>query len=100
MEKHQENRAGRPYREPHEHTKAVLNRISRAAGHLCAVKKMIEEGRDCSEVLIQLSAVNAEIKNVSKIVLKDHLEHCIVTAVKEGDGTAVNQLKTAIDRLI
>ena len=64
------------------------------------MRRMIEEGRDCSEVLIQLSAVNAEIKNVSKIVLKDHLEHCIVTAVKEGDGTAVNQLKTAIDRLI
>ena len=84
----------------HEHTKAAIDRLSRAIGHLNAVKGMIQDGRDCSEVLIQLSAVNAEIKNVSKIVLKDHLEHCIVTAVKEGDGTAVNQLKTAIDRLI
>lgn len=49
----------------HEHTKAVLNRMSRAIGHMNAVKKMIEEGRDCSEVLIQLAAVRAEITNTS-----------------------------------
>jgi len=41
----------------HEHTKAVLNRMSRAIGHMNAVKKMIEDGRDCSDVLIQLSAI-------------------------------------------
>ena len=55
----------------HEHTKAVLNRISRAAGHLAAVGKMINEERDCSDVLIQLSAVKAEINNLAKIILKD-----------------------------
>lgn len=38
----------------HEHTKAVLNRMSRAIGHMNAVKKMIEEGRDCSEVLCRM----------------------------------------------
>ena len=37
----------------HEHTKAVINRISRAIGHLEAIKRMVESGRDCSEVLIQ-----------------------------------------------
>ena len=61
----------------HEHTKAVLNRISRAAGHLAAVGKMINEERDCSDVLIQLSAVKAEINNLAKIILKDHIDHCI-----------------------
>ena len=34
----------------HEHTKAVLNRLSRAIGHLESIKKMVENGRDCSEV--------------------------------------------------
>ena len=66
----------------HEHTKAVLNRMSRAIGHMNAVKKMIEDGRDCSDVLIQLSAIKSEITGVSKVILKDHIDHCIVDAVK------------------
>ena len=46
----------------HKNTKAVLNRLSRAIGHMESVKRMVEEGRDCSEVLVQLSAVKAAIK--------------------------------------
>lgn len=86
--------------EKHEHTKAVLNRMARAVGHLNAVKKMIEEGRDCSDVLIQLSAIRSEITNVSKVILKDHIDHCIVDAVKENDEIAIGNLKGAIDKLI
>lgn len=84
----------------HEHTKAVLNRMSRAIGHLNAVKNMVESGRDCSEILIQLSAVRSEITNVSKVILKDHIDHCIVNAVKSNDEEAVTALKGAIDKLI
>ena len=84
----------------HEHTKAVLNRMSRAIGHMNAVKKMIEDGRDCSDVLIQLSAIKSEITGVSKVILKDHIDHCIVDAVKENDEDAIEQLKGAIDKLL
>ena len=45
----------------HAQTKAVLNRLSRAIGHLESIKRMVEDGRDCSEVLIQLSAVKSAI---------------------------------------
>ena len=84
----------------HEHTKVVLNRMSRAIGHMNAVKKMIEDGRDCSEVLIQLSAIRSEITNVSKVILKDHVDHCIIDAVKSGDEKTVEDLKGAIDKLL
>ena len=84
----------------HEHTKAVLNRMSRAIGHMNAVKKMIEDGRDCSDVLIQLSAIKSEITGVSKVILKDHIDHCIVDAVKENDADAIDNLKGAIDKLL
>ena len=84
----------------HEHTKAVLNRMSRAIGHMNAVKKMIEDGRDCSDVLIQLSAIKSEITGVSKVTLKDHIDHCIVDAVKENDEDAIENLKGAIDKLL
>ena len=83
-----------------EHTKAVLNRMSRAIGHMSAVKKMIEDGRDCSDVLIQLSAIKSEITGVSKVILKDHIDHCIVDAVKDNDEDSIEQLKGAIDKLL
>ncbi len=84
----------------HENTKAVINRLSRAAGHVNAVKKMVEEGRDCSDVLIQLAAVRAELTNVGKLVLKDHIEHCIVDAVQNDDEGAIVKLNDAIDKLL
>jgi len=64
------------------------------------VKKMIEDGRDCSDVLIQLSAIKSEITGVSKVILKDHIDHCIVDALKENDEEAIEQLKGAIDKLL
>ncbi|MDP4178358.1 MAG: metal-sensing transcriptional repressor [Bacillota bacterium] len=88
------------HKHSHESTKAVLNRLSRASGHLESVKRMIEDGKDCSEVLIQLSAVIAALNNTGKVILKDHIEHCIVDAVESGDETAIENLNKAIDRFI
>ena len=84
----------------HEHTKSVINRLSRAIGHLEAIKRMVESGRDCSEVLIQLSAVKAAINNTGKIILQDHIEHCIVDAIEHGDKEAIADLEKAIDEFI
>ena len=84
----------------HEHNDAVLKRLSRAIGHLQAVKRMVEEGRDCAEVLTQLAAVKSAINNTGKVILQDHLEHCIVSAIQQGDSHAVEQLNDAIDRFI
>lgn len=86
----------------HEHTqtKAVLNRLSRAIGHLESVRKMVESGRDCTEVLIQLSAVKSAINNTGKILLQDHIEHCIVDAVENNDEKALMELRKAIDRFM
>lgn len=84
----------------HTQTKAVVNRLARLIGHLNATKKMVEDGRDCSEILIQLSAVNAAIKAVSRVILKDHIEHCIVAAVKENDKESIDRLNQAIEQLM
>ena len=84
----------------HTQTKAVLNRMARLIGHLQATKKMIEDGRDCSEVLIQLSAVDAAIRATMKVILKDHIDHCIVEAVKIGDQETLDKLNDAIEQLM
>ena len=82
----------------HEHTRAVLNRLSRAIGHLQSVRNMVEEGRDCSEVLVQIAAVRSAIDNTGKLILQDHLKHCIVDAAHEGDQQAIDDLCQAIDK--
>ena len=84
----------------HQNTKSILDRLSRASGHLNSVRRMVEDGRDCSEVLIQLSAVIAALNNTGKVILKDHLDHCIVEAVESGDHQAIDNLNKAIDSFI
>ncbi|MCI6096790.1 MAG: metal-sensing transcriptional repressor [Clostridiales bacterium] len=84
----------------HENTQAVLNRLSRAIGHLESVRKMVENGRDCSEVLIQIAAVRAAITNIGKVILQDHIQHCIVDAVEHDDEQALDALCQAIDKFV
>ena len=88
--------------EEHKHTqrRAAINRMSRAIGHMNAVTEMLENNRDCSDILIQLSAVRAEITNVSKVILKDHLEHCLSDAIRSDDEEMMHRLMDAVDRLL
>ena len=80
----------------HSHThdpqqvRAIVNRLKRSIGHLDKVRRMVEDGEDCADVLIQLSAVKSEINNTGKLILKQHMEHCIVEAVRENDQTAAH----------
>ena len=84
----------------HENQKAVVNRLARAIGHLEKVKNMVEEGRDCSEVLVQLAAVRSALDNTGKVILKDHMRHCVVDAVSAGDQASIDDLCTAIDKFM
>ena len=84
----------------HEHTKEDSNRLARAIGHLQKVKQMVENGDDCSNVLIQLAAVKSALNNTGKVILKDHLDHCIVHAVKEGDTSMLDEFNNAIDKFV
>lgn len=98
---------------PHEHShgghrhvhsdkekKAVLNRLSRAIGHMESIKRMVESDEDCSQVLIQLAAVRSAINNTGKVVLKNHINHCIVEAVECEDMQALADLNDAIDQFM
>ena len=89
-----------PHTHAHDHTqtKSVINRLARAIGHLESVKRMVEDGRDCTEVLVQLAAVRSALNNTAKIILKDHIEHCITGA--EADASSLQELNDAIDKFI
>ena len=91
---------GHSHTHTHKETKAVLNRMSKIIGHMESVRTMVENGRDCSEVLIQLAAVKSAISSVSRVILKDHIDHCIVDAVRENDTESIGELKNAIDKFL
>lgn len=85
----------------HKHRKSIENRLARIEGHVRSVKNMSKEGRDCGDLLIQLAAIRSALDNCGKLILKDHLEGCVVEAVKHGDEEKVlADLNKAIDQFI
>ena len=61
----------------HKQTKAIINRLSRIEGHVRSIKTMVQDQRDCTELLVQIAAVRSAINKVGKIILEDHLESCL-----------------------
>jgi DNA-binding FrmR family transcriptional regulator len=62
--------------------KEIGNRMNYLVGHLKANSKMIEENRYCIDIIRQNQAVIAAIKKVNEIILEDHLNSCVITAVR------------------
>ncbi len=84
----------------HPNAKAVSNRLAKAIGHLEAVKRMVDNGEDCSQVLIQLAAVRSAINNAGKVLLEDHINHCMVEAVENRDFEKIRELNEAIQKFV
>ena len=86
---------------PHAHTQTrqVVNRLSRAIGHLESVRRMVEDGRDCAEVLVQLAAVRSALNSTAKVILKDHMEHCL-NDLGEDRAEQLAALNEAIDKFM
>lgn len=93
-----------PHTHPHvhseEHKKRMLNRLSRAIGHLQSVKQMIENDVDCNDVLVQLAAVKSAIGNTGKEIAKEHLTHCLMEAIEKGSYDEVEEFKATLDKLL
>ncbi|HAJ9305217.1 TPA: metal-sensing transcriptional repressor [Listeria monocytogenes] len=84
----------------HPHQKQVINRMARIIGHAEAVKRMLEEGKECSEILIQIAAVKSALNNTGKLILQDHINHCILEAIENQDNEPLEKLNDAIDKFV
>lgn len=80
----------------HPQSTDVVNRLSRIEGHVRGIKKMAENSKPCSEILLQINAVQAALRKVGEIVLNDHLEHCILEADPGEIRDLVAELQEAI----
>ena len=63
---------------------SALNRLKTVRGHLDAVITMVEEERYCPDVMKQVSALQASLEKVNRVLLQNHLETCVAEAVAEG----------------
>ena len=63
----------------------VVKRLSRIEGQIRGIKEMGVNSASCTDILMQISAVQSALKQVSKIVMMDHLEHCVVEGIQDGD---------------
>lgn len=84
----------------HSNKKAVISRLARARGHLESIIRMVEDDRDCSEVLVQLAAVRSAINNAGKVILQDHIAECVTEAVSHGDQAKIDELNKAIAQFV
>jgi CsoR family transcriptional regulator, copper-sensing transcriptional repressor len=84
----------------HTYKADVSNRLSKIEGHVRGIKKMLDDGKECEDLLLQISAVQAALSKVSKIILNDHLEQCIINEedldVRKQSG---EKLKSAINKI-
>ena len=86
---------------PHTKTKQIVNRLARAEGHIRSIRGMVADGRACPEVLIQIAAVRSALDQAARLLLEDHLEHCVVEAKTRGNvARVVADLRVALDRFI
>ncbi len=74
--------------------------MARIVGHTQAIKRMYEEGKECSDILIQIAAVRSALNNVGRLILEDHINHCVLAAVENNDRQAIKKLSDAIDKFI
>ncbi len=85
----------------HEHRDEVLRRMSRIAGQVRGITEMIESDRACPDVLTQMMAVRAALGRVATLLLRDHMDHCLVQAVKEKRADAVlAEIRRMLDQFV
>jgi len=67
-----------------KHDSALL-RLKNAEGHLRGVERMVEEGAYCIDIIRQIQAVQAALNKISVSILEEHLNSCLITAVRGED---------------
>ena len=85
----------------HKQRKNVRDRLIRSEGHIRGIIKMIDNEKECPDILIQIAAVKAALEKAGELILEEHIEHCLIEAVKSGNvEPQLEELKTALQKLL
>ena len=72
-------------------SKAVINRLRRVEGQMRGIIKMVEDGRPCEDVLVQISSSKAALHKTGQLILENHMRNCVLHDIKEGNEEEVLQ---------
>ncbi|MGJ7920243.1 metal-sensitive transcriptional regulator [Neobacillus sp. LXY-4] len=78
----------------------LITRLNRVEGQIRGIKGLIEKDTYCDDVITQISATQAALNSVAKILLEGHLRSCVVERIQEGDDEIIDELLTTIQRLM
>ena len=84
-------------RTPEEH-KALLNRLSRIEGQIRGIKGMVERDVYCTDILIQVAAVNAALNSFNKELLAEHIRNCVARDIREGKDETIEELVATLQK--
>ena len=80
--------------------KDLMNRLSRIEGQVRGVRRMVEEGAYCPDILIQVSAVNAALNSFNKVLLANHIRTCVADDIRDGKDETIDELVTTLQKLM
>ena len=80
--------------------KDLMNRLSRIEGQVRGVRRMVEEGAYCPDILIQVSAVNAALNSFNKVLLANHIRSCVADDIRDGKDETIDELVTTLQKLM
>ena len=81
-------------------TKALINRLNRIEGQVRGVRKMVEEDVYCTDILIQVSAVNAALNAFNRELLAEHIRTCVADGLREGKEDVAEELVQTLRKLM
>ena len=80
--------------------KDLINRLSRIEGQVRGIKRMIEEDYYCTDILSQVSAVNAALNSFNKVLLANHIRTCVAEDIKAGKDETIDELVLTLQKLM
>ncbi len=85
---------------PQEEYKDMICRLNRIEGQVRGIKRMVEENVYCTDILVQVAAVNAALNSFNKVLLANHMKTCVVKDIREGKEETVDELLGILKKLM
>ena len=80
--------------------KDMINRLSRIEGQVRGIKGMVEKDAYCTDILIQVAAVNAALNSFNRVLLANHIKTCVTQDIKDGKEETVDELIQTLKKLM
>ncbi|MBR6650282.1 MAG: metal-sensing transcriptional repressor [Clostridia bacterium] len=80
--------------------KSLINRLSRIEGQVRGVKKMLESDSYCTDILVQVSAINAALNAFNRELLSNHIRTCVADDIREGKNETIEELVETLQKLM